>query len=148
MVTHEVDYRGRIAEAVTADEVVEALRAFGLVEVAERLAYLRSLEDDLAEDEEPMDLESLRALGLLLIERPELPKPGIGVSAEGMFQVEWDIVPEGMVVMAFMPGGVINFAAASGSPELGRARPRISGLAACDDALTALAPFMTQLQTR
>ena len=148
MVTHEVDYRGRIAEAGTADEVVEALRGFGLDEVAERLAYLRSLEDDLAEGEEPMDLESLRALGLLLIERPELPKPGIGVSAEGMLQVEWDIAPEGMVVMAFMPGGVINFAAASGSPELGRARPRISGLAACDDALTALAPFMTQLRTR
>ena len=148
MVTQELDPRGRIAAAATPDEVIEALRVFGLVEVAERLAYLRSLEDDLAEDEEPMQLESLRALALLLIERPELPKPGIGVSTEGMLQVEWDIVPEGMVVMAFMLGGVINFAAASGSPELGRVRPRISGLAACDDALTALAPFMTQLRTR
>ena len=148
MVTREVDHRSWIADAATPDEVIGALDAFGLGEVVERLRYLRSLDDDLVNDEQPMNLESLRALAVLLVERPELPKPGIGVSDDGMLQIEWDIVPEGMVVMAFMPDGAINFAAVSGPVELGRARPEVHGSAAYRDALAALAPFMTHLRTR
>ena len=148
MVTREIDHRSQIAGATTTDEVIEALGAFGLDKVVERLRHLRSLDDDLANDEQPMNLESLRALATLLVERPELPKPGIGVSDDGMLQIEWDIVPEGMVVMAFMSSGAINFAAASGPVELGRARPEVHGSAAYRDALAALTPFMTHLRTR
>ena len=148
MVTHEIDYRGRIAEAGTADEVVEALRAFGLVEVVERLAYLRSLEDDLAEDEEPMDLESLRALGLLLIERPELPRPGIGVCGDGWVQIEWNIVPTGLLAMVFRPPDLVDFATTAGLPDLMPDHPGVSGSAPLDEALAALAPYMDRLAAR
>lgn len=148
MVTREIDHHSQIADAATTDEVIEALDACGLTKVVERLRYLRSLDDDLVNGEQPMNLESLRALAVLLVERPELPKPGIGVSDDGMLQIEWDIAPEGMVVMIFMPGGAINFAAASGPVELGRARPEVHGSAAYRDALAALTPFMTHLRTR
>ena len=148
MVTREIDHHSQIVDALTIDEVIEALDAGGLTKVVERLRYLRSLDDDLVNGEQPMNLESLRQLAVLLVERPELPKPGIGVSDDGMLQIEWDIVPEGMVVMVFMPGGAINFAAASGPVELGRARPEVHGSAAYRDALAALTPFMTHLRTR
>ena len=148
MVTREIDHHSQIADAATADEIIEALDACGLTKIVERLRYLHSLDDDLVNGEQPMNLESLRALAVLLVERPELPKPGIGVSDDGMLQIEWDIAPEGMVVMIFMPGGAINFAAASGPVELGRARPEVHGSAAYRDALAALTPFMTHLRTR
>ena len=148
MVTREINHHSQIADAATTDEIVEALDAFGLDKVVERLRYLRSLDDDLVNDEQPMNLESLRSLATLLIERPELPKPGIGVSDDGMLQIEWDIVPAGMLAMVFMPGGAINYAAASGPVELGRARPEVHGSAAYREALAALTPFMTHLRTR
>lgn len=146
MVTQEIDPRGRIAAATTPDEVIEALRAFGLVEVAERLAYLRSLEDDLAEDEEPMQMESLRALALLLIEHPELPKPGIGVCDDGWVQIEWNIVPEGLLAMVFRPPGLVDFAVAGGLPD--PMSDRASGSGTRDEALAALAPFLDHLAPR
>ena len=148
MVTREIDHHSQIADAATADEVIEALDAFGLDKVAERLRYLRSLDDDLVNDEQPMNLESLRALATLLIERPELPKPGIGVSDDGMLQIEWNILPAGLLAMVFRPPDLIDFAAVTGPPDATMDHPGADGSATRDETLVALEPFMDRLAAR
>ena len=148
MVTREIDHHSQIADAATPDEIIEALDAFGLDQVVERLRYLRSLDDDLVNDEQPMNLESLRQLAVLLIERPELPKPGIGVCDDGMLQIEWTILPAGLLAMVFRPPDLIEFAAVTGPPDAAMQRPGTSGAATRDETLVALEPFMDRLAVR
>ena len=93
MVSNATTSHARIEAADTHERIIEALRECGLTAIAVRLAYLKSLDhDDL--EEEPMDLESLRGVASLLVEHPEWPKPGIGVGADGLVGIEWDIRPD------------------------------------------------------
>lgn len=145
MVTREIDHHRWITDAATTDEVIEALDAFGLDKVVERLRYLHSLDDDLVNDEQPMNLESLRQLAVLLIERPELPKPGIGVCDDGMLQIQWNILPAGLLAMVFRPPDLIEFAAVTGPPDATMDHSRTYGAATRDETLIALEPFLDRL---
>ena len=82
--------RGAITEATEEIEIVEALRAHGLDEVAARLAQLREL---LAEDPDELDLvlESLRSFADFFILEERLTVPEVGVGTEGFLEAEWRI---------------------------------------------------------
>ena len=147
MVTHEIDYRGRIAEAGTVDEVVEALRAFGLSGVAERLTYLVDLSIDDPE-EPPLNFESLLALADLLVSHDRVSEPTISTDPVGLLLAEWRVPPDGLMAFEFWPGGRIQFAAISAPADRDTERASVYGTLPKDEALAALAPFMTQLRAR
>ena len=66
-----------------------------------------------------MVIDSLKALvGFLTTER-SLPDPEIGISPDGLAQIEWRIPANGIVAMEFLPTGLIRFAAVLHLPNLG-----------------------------
>ena len=144
MVTHEVDYRGRIAEAGTADEVVEALRGFGLESVADRIAYLVDLSIDDPE-EPPLNFESLLALADLLVSDDRVSEPAISTDPDGLLLAEWRVPPDGLMAFEFWPGGRIQFAAISAPADRDTERASVYGTLPKDEALAAVAPFLLQI---
>ena len=144
MVTHEIDYRGRIAEAGTADEVVEALRGFGLIEAAERIAYLVGLGIDDPE-EPPLNFESLLALADLLVSDDCVSAPVISTDPDGLLLAEWRVPPDGLMAFEFLPGGRIQFAAISAPADSDTERASVYGTLPKDKALAAVAPFLLQI---
>ena len=133
-------WRPLVVSASTRKEIVAVFRLFGLNDIAERLSYLRSLADD-DPDETPMDVESLRAMALFLMSERQLPNPQIGITPDGLMQIEWRIPPSGIVAMEFRRSDMIRFAAISPSKEPGGDRRRINGTLRTHEALAAVLPF-------
>ena len=132
-----------VISAGTSEEIVAVFRLFGVEAVADRLSYLRSLSDD--PDETPMDVESLRAMALFLMSERQLPDPQIGITPDGLMQIEWRMPPSGILAMEFRHSGLIRFAAISSSIEPGVDRHRVTGTLAAHDALAAVRPFTSLL---
>ena len=103
----------RLAEADTPEEIIDALRLQGLNAAADRVSYLRRVvaEDP---DEPPIQIESLRRLAQFLVGERSLGTPRIGVSPDGLMQIEW--LPEngGIIAMWFLANGNIQFSAIAG----------------------------------
>lgn len=134
-----------LADTVSTPEVIIAvLRVFRLDAIADRLGYLQRLvEDD--PDEPSMVLESLRALVHFLIDEQQLPAPQIGVSPDGLSQIEWRIPTNGILAMEFLPSGLIRFAAISAPAQLGVERENVNGTLSKDATLDAVRPFISRL---
>ena len=140
-------WQPQIKTASTHEEIVAMLRLFGLAPIADRLSYLRSLADD-DPDEPTIKIESLRAMALFLMDERQLSDPHIGVTPDGLIQVEWRLPTRGILAMVFLTSGMIHFAAISGPTQAGIERLRVNGTLPKDGALAAVQPFSSQLEPR
>ncbi len=145
MVTQEIDHRGRIASAATPDEVIDALRAFGLESTAKRLAYLLGLSIDDPE-EPPLNFESLLALADLLVCNDRALEPVISTDPDGLLLAEWRVLSEGLMAFEFLPDGRIRFAAIAAPAARDAERTSVYGTLPKDEALAAVAPFLLEIE--
>ena len=137
-------WQPQIESASTHEEIIAVLRSFGLDAIADRLNYLRQLvEDD--PDEPSMSIESLRALALFLMSERQLPDPRIGVTPDGLAQIEWRLPTNGILAMEFLSSGLIRFAAISVPAQRGVERLSVNGTLPKDAALEAVRPFTSRL---
>ncbi len=124
--------------------MVSILRRLGLGAAADRLSYLlRVVEDE--PDEAPVQIDSLRHLALFLITERRLRLPRIGVSPDGVLQVEWRVEDSGILAMWFLVDGRVQFAAAVGEGRSDAADKRVSGILPKDEAMQAVRPFTSGL---
>ena len=137
---HRPAWRPQIANAASHAEIIAMLRLFGLDVVADRLVYLCSLADD-DPDEPRVEIESLRAMALFIMSERHLLDPRIGITPDGLIQIEWRIPDNGVLAMVFLPSGLIRFAAVSGPyrPEIDRWS--VYGTLPKDGTLSAVEPF-------
>ena len=137
-------WQPQIESASTHEEIIAVLRSFGLDAIADRLNYLRQLvEDD--PDEPSMALESLKALAIFLLGERQLPDPQIGVTPDGLAQIEWRFPTNGILAMEFLSSGLIRFAAISAPAQRGVERLSVNGTLPKDEALAAVQPFTARL---
>ena len=137
-------WRPQLEAASTHEEIIAVLRLFELDAIADRLGYLRQLvEDD--PDETSMVLESLRALAIFLMGERQLPDPQIGVTPDGLAQIEWRLPTNGILAMEFLSSGLIRFAAISAPAQRGVERLSVNGTLPKDAALAAVQPFTARL---
>ena len=137
-------WQPQIESASTHEEIIAVLRSFGLDAITDRLNYLRQLvEDD--PDEPSMALESLRAMALFLMSERQLAAPQIGVTPDGLAQIEWRFPTNGILAMEFLSSGLIRFAAISASAQRGVERLSVNGTLHKDAALEAVRPFTARL---
>ena len=143
--THRPAWRPQITNASTHEEIIAVLRMFGLDPIADRLGYLRSLIDD-DPDEPPVEIESLRAMALFIMSERQLLDPRIGVTPDGLIQIEWRIPSNGILAMDFLPSGLIRFAAISSTEAHEGDRLRVNGTLPKDDAMEAVHPFTARIR--
>ncbi len=96
-------------------------------------------------DDRPMQLESLRQLALFLMSQRQLVDPEIGVSPDGIAQVEWRVGGKGLLVIKFLPTGLIRFAAISAPARKGVERRRVSGTLPAAELMGAIRGFVPLL---
>ena len=137
-------WQPQIESGSTHEEIIAVLRLFGLNAIADRLGYLRQLvEDD--PDEPSMALESLRSLALFLMSERQLPDPQIGVTPDGLAQIEWRFPNNGILAMEFLSSGLIRFAAISAPAQRGVERLSVNGTLYKEATLEAVRPFTARL---
>ena len=137
---HRPAWRPQIADAATHEEIIAVLRLFGLDLAASRLVYLCSLAND-DPDEPCIEIESLRAMALFIMSERNLLDPRIGVTPEGLIQIEWRVLDNGVLAMVFLPSGLIRFAAVSGPYQPETDRWSVNGTLPKDGTLSAVEPF-------
>ena len=137
-------WQSQIESGSTHEEIIAILRLFDLNAIADRLSYLRQLvEDD--PDEPSMALESLRAMALFLMSERQLAAPQIGVTPDGLAQIEWRLPTNGILAMEFLSSGLIRFAAISAPAQPGIERLNVNGILHKDAVLEAVRPFTARL---
>ena len=137
---HRPAWRPQIVDAATRAEIIAVLRLFGLDTVASRLVYLCSLADD-DPDEPHIEIESLRAMALFIMSERNLLDPRIGVTPDGLIQIEWRVPDTGVLAMVFLPSGLIRFAAISGPHQPETDRWSVNGTLPKEGTLSAVEPF-------
>lgn len=137
-------WQPQIESGSTHEEIIAVLRLFDLNAIADRLGYLRQLvEDD--PDEPSIALESLRSLALFLLSERQLPDPQIGVTPDGLAQIEWRLPTNGILAMEFLSSGLIRFAAISAPAQRGVERLSVNGTLHKEATLEAVRPFTARL---
>ena len=129
-----------------AGEIVASLEARGLQKAADRVAYLLSLDGD-DPDEAPIDRWSLRALADLLAAEPRLAQTRIGVGLDGQMHAEWVVVPDGLLVMEFLPDSLIRFSGAFDPPDAVSEQPPVSGTLSATETLATVQPLIAQIES-
>ncbi|MCE2458175.1 MAG: hypothetical protein J4G14_10215 [Dehalococcoidia bacterium] len=137
---HRPPWRPQIVDAATREEIIAVLRLFGLDVVADRLVYLCSLADD-DPDEPRIEIESLRAMALFIMSERNLLDPRIGVTPDGLIQIEWRVPDNGVLAMVFLTSGLIRFAAISGPHQPETDRWSVNGTLPREGTLSAVEPF-------
>ena len=154
--------------AESEEEIVAAMRWYGLVAIADRLNRLKAL---IAEDPDEPDLvpESLRSFADFFMHEDRLPVPEVGVGPEGFLEAEWRIPAkreapviapfvrwvrpderywgqgDGILAMKFLPSGSIQYAAVSGPVGRGKERLRSSGVYSKNSIMPAIQAFTSRL---
>ena len=144
VLTRHPAWRPQIEAAGTHEEIITALRLFGLDAVADRLGYLCSLAYD-DPDEAPIEIESLRPMALFLMSQRQLRDPQIGITPNGLMQIEWRLPSNGILAMEFLFSGLIRFAAISAPAQRGVDRLSVNGTLPVDSTLEAVRPFTVLL---
>ena len=126
------------------EATMAVLRWWGRGAVADRLLYLRDLAREDPE-ESPVDLGSLRAMAHFLMSERQLPDPRIGVTSDGLVQIEWRVPTNGILAMEFLPSGLIRFAAVSAPVGSGVERLTVNGTLPKEETLAAVRPFTSCL---
>ena len=133
-----------VAEADKHEEIIGVLRLQGLDSVADRISYLLRVSAG-DTDEPPLHIDSLRYLAQFLFTERHLKSPRIGVSPDGMLQIEWLSDSIGILAMWFLVDGNIQFAAIEGKSQAGIERRRVSGVLSKEDTMRAVRPFTSGL---
>lgn len=97
-----------VSKVDSKEDVIAAVRHFGLDSTANRLAYLDKLVEEDPE-EEVIEMESLRRFAVFMLDR-HLPLPKIGISPGGLVQAVW-LIPDGILSMDFLPYDKVRFTA-------------------------------------
>ena len=137
-------WRPQIVNAGSHEEVIAVLRLFRLDAVADRLGYLCSLAYD-DPDEAHLEIESLRPMALFLMSHRQLRDPQIGVTPNGLMQIEWRLPSNGILAMEFLLSGLIRFAAISAPAQRGVDRLSVNGTLPVGATLEAVRPFTVLL---
>ena len=132
-----------LAGATTPEEILLLLRVSGFGHTADRLRYLQTLARN-DPDEPSMVIDSLKALVAFLTAERSLPDPEIGISPNGLAQIEWRIPPNGILAMEFLPTSLIRFAAVS-STQHGDTRLRVNGTLPRSEVLDAIRSFTSSI---
>lgn len=140
-----IEWRAELHAAEQSAEIIALLRLFGLEAVADRLALLQEFEMDSEPDDRPMQLESLRQLALFLMSQRQVVDPEIGVSPDGIAQVEWRVGGKGILAIKFLPSGLIRFAAISAPARKGVERRSVSGTLPAAELMGAIRGFVPLL---
>ena len=129
-----------ISTAAMPEKIIAALRLCNLDAIADRLSYLhRLVEDD--QDEQSINIDSLRELALFFLSERQLVNPQIGVNPDGLAQVEWLVGERGSLAMVFLPSGFIRFAAISAPAQRGVERKSVNGTLPKSETMDAIRPF-------
>ena len=123
---------------------VRELERNGLDVAAGRLGHLQEMGADDPE-ETPAQLDSLRQLVRFLIAEREMETSRIGVSPDGLVQIEWRTDDRGIIAMKFLLDGKIQFVGFSGAAKRGEARKRVNGTLPKSETMLALQPFLVTL---
>ena len=130
-----------ISTAAMPEKIIAALRLCNLDAIADRLSYLhRLVEDD--QDEQSINIDSLRELALFFLSERQLVNPQIGVNPDGLAQVEWLVGERGALAMVFLPSGFIRFAAISAPAQRGVERKSVNGTLPKSETMDAIRPFI------
>ncbi len=133
-------FAARIVAASKPAEIVAVLRLAQLHRLADRVEYLhRLVKDD--PDEPAIEFASLKELALFLVSERRFGEPEIGVSPDGFLQAEWPVKNGGVLVMNFLPDGLVQFAAVAESVIGDDRRRRVNGTLPKDEALSTVRPF-------
>lgn len=145
-------WRSQLDGASTAQGIMAVLRSHGRERVADRIHYLEELAREDPE-EQPIAPDSLWHMASFLLEQGQLPDPEVGVSPNALAQVEWTIpntsddrARDGLLVMEFLPRGIIGFAALSEPYRHGVDRLTVHGELPPAHALEAVRPFTDRLE--
>lgn len=158
---HEVNYdtvdeaveqlrkEGRIAEpssqvmaAKTHEEVIKEIRHANLVEIADRVEYLRGLVAD-DSDGVDFDLKSLRHMASLFLSHSGLPTPQIVVDDAGCAHATWRIPDRGIIIMVFLPSGMVKYSGIFQPAESGGQQWNTRGTLPPEQATETLWPFLS-----
>ncbi len=129
-----------IKAASTHEGISVVLRLNGFEAAAERLSQLGSVVAE-NPDEPSFEIESVRALASFLVSEKQLPEPQIGVTPNGLVQIEWRVPTNGILAMEFLISGLIRFAAISAPAQPGIDRLSVHGTLPKDATLKAVSPF-------
>ena len=146
-------WRSQLDEASTAQGIMAVLRSHGRERVADRIHYLQELAREDPE-EQPITPDSLWHMASFLLEQRHLPDPEVGVSPSALAQVEWTLpgsrndrrARDGLLVMEFLPRGIIGFAALSEPYRQGVDRLTVHGELPPAQALEAVRVFTDRIE--
>ena len=133
-------FAARIVAASSVEEIVAVLNSTGQHGLADRIKFLHGLSED-DPDEPSIVFQSLRQLALFLVSDRRFGEPQIGLSPEGLLQAEWAPKKGDVLVMNFLPDGMIQFAAVARSQTGGDRSRRVNGTLTKNEALSAVRPF-------
>ena len=130
-----------------SDEIVARLRELNRNKVAERVAYLLSLDGD-DPSEQPIDITSLRDFAQMIKDNWKLPDPRISANPNGQISIEWFLEPPGIVAMTFETNGKVRLYAAFDEPDRQPGCAPVSSTLATGEALVAVQQFLSHLPPR
>ena len=92
-----------------------------------------------------MVIDSMKALVAFLTAERSLSDPEIGISPDGLAQIEWRIPQNGILAMEFLSTSLIRFAAVSASTQHGDIRSRVNGTLPRSAVLDAIRSFTSSI---
>ena len=102
------------------DAIVAVFRSIGWNNTADRLVQLDECLDNNDPYEKPINLKSLRNFASFIIQyREQLSKPELGVGPDGDMCTEWRTVKKDIMVMVFLPSGLVRFVVMLRRPDNG-----------------------------
>lgn len=119
------------------EDAIVALKRRGLNESAESISELLST-DDLASNDQPLSLESVRGFIKLMDIFQDLGEPILGRFSEGTLSVEWRIADDKHLLVEPLNSGGASFALIGPSPTRGTDRIRLNGRGEIADVVDAL----------
>ena len=138
------DWESRIRELKTCSEIISVFWEMNMDKTAERLDFLNNLvHEDV--NEPSMDLESLREMAIFIIDL-KLPKPLIGLTDDGLIEIQWHISPNGLLVMDFLPSKEIEYVAIYPESQDGGRRDRMRGTSSKENLSNKISIFFPLLE--
>ena len=139
---HIADPPSLVMAAKTHEEVIKEFRSAGLAEIADRIEYLRGLAAD-GSDDVDFDLKSLRHMASLFLSHSGLPTPQIVVDDAGCAHATWQIPDRGIIIMVFLPSGMVKYSGIFQPAESGGQQWNARGTLPPEQVAEALRPFLS-----
>lgn len=139
---HVAEPSSQVMIAKTHDEVVREFRSAGLTDIADRIEYLRGLAAD-GSDGVDFDLKSLRHMASLFLSHSGLPTPQIVVDDAGCAHATWRIPDKGIIIMVFLPSGMVKYSGIFQPSESGGQQWNTRGTLPPDQVAETLRPFLS-----